>query len=136
MLRKTTRATSQILQVLICIYNIEVNGSTIRKRLNDYGLFGRFYRRMPPLSKENILSPKRRFVLITKHMSLTSLTNCQHGGGRVMNWICFVAKGLGNFPVIELTMNSSVFQSVLESNVRPSKTQSLTEIGSTQTTGQ
>lgn len=54
MLRETARATSQILQVLICIYNIEVNGSTIRKRLSDCGLFVRFYRRMPPLSKENM----------------------------------------------------------------------------------
>ncbi|MEE6512677.1 hypothetical protein FKM82_019812 [Ascaphus truei] len=44
----------------------------------------------------------------------------KHGGGVVMIWASFAATGPGNLAVIELTMNSSVYQSILESYVRPS----------------
>ncbi|MEE6519334.1 hypothetical protein FKM82_031075 [Ascaphus truei] len=44
----------------------------------------------------------------------------KHGGEVVMIWACFAATGHGNLAVIESTMHSSVYQSILESNVRPS----------------
>jgi len=37
-----------------------------------------------------------------------------------MIWACSAATGPGHLAVIEFTMNSSVYQSILESNVRPS----------------
>lgn len=43
----------------------------------------------------------------------------KHGGGGVMIWAGFVFTGI-HFVIIELTMNSSVYQSVLESNARAS----------------
>jgi len=44
----------------------------------------------------------------------------KHGGGGLMIWACSAATGPGHLAVIESTMNSSVYQSILESNVRPS----------------
>ena len=37
-----------------------------------------------------------------------------------MIWTCVAATGSGHFGVIELTMNSSLNQGILEANVRPS----------------
>lgn len=37
-----------------------------------------------------------------------------------MIWACFTATGPGKLPVIEATMNSMLYQNVLETNVRPS----------------
>ena len=37
-----------------------------------------------------------------------------------MIWACFAVTGPGHLAVIESTMNSSVYQSIPESNVRPS----------------
>ncbi|MEE6515924.1 hypothetical protein FKM82_025084 [Ascaphus truei] len=54
----------------------------------------------------------------TQHISL--IPTVKHGSGGVMIWACFAATGPGNLAVIESTMNSSVYQSILESNVRPS----------------
>jgi len=42
------------------------------------------------------------------------------GGGGMMIWACFAATGPGHLAVIKSSMNSSVYQSILESNVRPS----------------
>ena len=39
---------------------------------------------------------------------------------RVMIWACSAATGPGHLAVIESTVNSCVYQSILESNVRPS----------------
>jgi len=44
----------------------------------------------------------------------------KHSGGGLMIQVCFAAKGLGHFAVTESNMNSSVYQSILESKVRPS----------------
>jgi len=41
MLLKSPRATSQTLQASVSMLNVKVHNSTIRKRLNKYGLFGR-----------------------------------------------------------------------------------------------
>ena len=38
---KTQRATSQTLQASVSMLKVKVHDSTIRKRLNTYGLFGR-----------------------------------------------------------------------------------------------
>ena len=43
-----------------------------------------------------------------------------HGGGGLMIWACFTATGPEHLAVIESTMNSSVYQNILESTVRPS----------------
>jgi len=51
-----------------------------------------------------------------KHLKPT----VKHGGGGLMIWPCSAATGPGHFVVIESTMNSSVYQSILESNVSPS----------------
>ena len=52
----------------------------------------------------------------------------KHDGGRVM--ICFATTGPRHLAVIKSTINSSVFHSILQSNVRPSVRQSLATIGS------
>ena len=44
----------------------------------------------------------------------------KHGGGSVMVWGCFAAAGPGQLTIIESTMNSAVYQRVLEENVKPS----------------
>uniref|UniRef100_A0A803JUL1 Transposase Tc1-like domain-containing protein n=1 Tax=Xenopus tropicalis TaxID=8364 RepID=A0A803JUL1_XENTR len=44
----------------------------------------------------------------------------KHGGGSVMVWGRFAAAGPGNLTFIEFTMNSTVYQRVLEEHVRPS----------------
>ena len=44
----------------------------------------------------------------------------KHGGEGLMMWACSAATGPGHLAVIESTMNSSVYQSILESDVRPS----------------
>ena len=41
MLRKKQRVTSQTLQAAVCMFNFKVHNSTVRKRLNEYGLFER-----------------------------------------------------------------------------------------------
>ena len=53
-----------------------------------------------------------------QHKHLIPTVN--HGGGGLMVWAYFAATGPGLLAVIESTMNSSVYQSILESNVRPS----------------
>lgn len=44
----------------------------------------------------------------------------KHRGGGVMIWACFTATGPGQLVVIEVTTNFSVYQSILEPNVKPS----------------
>lgn len=41
--------------------------------------------------------------------------NCQHGGGGLLNWAYFAAAGPGHLAVTELNINSSVYQSIIES---------------------
>lgn len=38
----------------------------------------------------------------------------------MMIWACFAAKGLGRNKVFDLTMNFPIYQSILQSNVKPS----------------
>lgn len=49
-----------------------------------------------------------------KHLILT----VRHGSGRMMIWAFFAATGLTHFAVIYSTINSFIYQSVLDSNVR------------------
>ena len=44
----------------------------------------------------------------------------KHGGGGVMIWDCFVDTRPGNVVITESTLNSSVYQNILEANERPS----------------
>ena len=55
---------------------------------------------------------------VYQHKHLIPTVN--HSGGGVMIWACFAATGPGPLAVIESTMNASVYQSILKSNVRPS----------------
>jgi len=48
----------------------------------------------------------------------------KHGGGGLMIWACSAATGPGHLADIESTMNSSGYQSILESNVRSSDSES------------
>lgn len=41
------------------------------------------------------------------------------GGGKMI-WACFVATETGHVAVTDLTVKSSVYQSILETNVKPS----------------
>ena len=50
--KKTPRATSQTLQASVIMLNVKVHDSTVRKRLNKYGLFGR-------VAGENLFALKR-----------------------------------------------------------------------------
>lgn len=40
----------------------------------------------------------------------------EHGGGDVIIWARFAATGTGHLAVVELTMNASVYQSILKSD--------------------
>ena len=44
----------------------------------------------------------------------------KHGGGSVMVWVCFAALVPGRHTLIEGTMNSALYQRILQENVRPS----------------
>jgi len=50
----------------------------------------------------------------SQHKHLTPIV--KHGGGKLMIWAYFASTGSGQLTVIELIMNSSVYQSILESN--------------------
>ena len=52
----------------------------------------------------------------------------KHGGGGLVIWACFAATGPGHLAVIESIINSSVYQSILVSNL--SDSQNLVEIQS------
>ena len=67
-------------------------------------------------SKPLTLVPVTNTAYQHKHL----LPTVQHGGGGLMIWACSAATGPGHLAVIESTMNSSGYQSILESNVRPS----------------
>ena len=133
---KNPRATSQTLQASVSVLNVKVHDSTIRKRLNKYGLFGR-------VGGESLFSlkslqsciwtnhktsgtmsfgqtrPKWRCLVImhssTSGENQTCHTNCQARWWRADDLGLFWDLG-----TLQSTMNSSVYQSILESNVRPS----------------
>lgn len=44
----------------------------------------------------------------------------KHGGGRLMIWACYTATGPGHLGAADSIMNASVYQSILESDLRPS----------------
>ncbi|XP_075444851.1 uncharacterized protein LOC142488342 isoform X3 [Ascaphus truei] len=44
----------------------------------------------------------------------------KHGDGSVMVWGCFAASGPGRLAIIDTTMNSALYQKILEENVGPS----------------
>ena len=82
--------------------------------------------RPPPNHLESIILQRERLFI---HLCSLCLQSCiwtshkhliptvQHGGGGLMIWACFAATGPGQ------QFNSSVYQSILESNVRPSDRQ-------------
>ena len=98
MLRETARnprATTQTLRA-----------SVSRKTLNKYGFF-------EELAEESLSFLKKN------RAAQLGFAKLQCGGGLVI-WARFAAMGPGHVAVIDSTMNSSVYQSILESNVRPS----------------
>lgn len=97
-------ATSQTLQALVNTLNVNVHYSTIRKRLNKYGLFERRQEKSL-LSKKNVAPQQGLEKLLAQRpldrgdqnrdvlpehtnqnsaLALTPRTNCQHGGGGLM----------------------------------------------------
>lgn len=44
----------------------------------------------------------------------------KYGGGNIMMWACFAASGPGQLAIIEGKMNSQVYQTILQDNVRMS----------------
>lgn len=52
--KRKPRATSQTLQASVSMLNVKVYDSSVRKRLNKYGLFRRVTRSKPQLSKKNM----------------------------------------------------------------------------------
>lgn len=50
----------------------------------------------------------------------TDIPTVKHNDARLRIWTCFAAVGPEHLSVTELTMNSYLYQSILESNLRPS----------------
>lgn len=65
----------------------------------------------------------------TTHHSKNLMPTVKNGGWGVVIWGCFTTKGSGHFAIIESTLNSSLFQRILEEGVRPSDNKSLAESG-------
>ncbi|KAF7645375.1 hypothetical protein LDENG_00205850 [Lucifuga dentata] len=53
-----------------------------------------------------------------QHQNLIS--SVKHGGGRIMVWACLAASGPGPLAIIDGTMNSQLYQQILQENVRKS----------------
>lgn len=60
------------------------------------------------------LGEKQTYTAQTLH------TKCQHGGGGMMIWAWFSVTGPGHPAITESTMHFSIYQRILEQNVRPS----------------
>lgn len=54
----------------------------------------------------------------TKHSKTAFIPTAKYSGGGFMIWGCFAIRGPGLLEVVEWTMNSSVEQKLLETNVR------------------
>ena len=54
----------------------------------------------------------------TAFHSKNLIPTVKHGGGSVMVWGCFAASGPGRLAIIEGTMNSALYQRILQENVR------------------
>lgn len=89
-------------------FNVKLHNSTIRKRLNKYGLFGRNDRRDPHLSKKIIWKHGLGLQSWTDETTVemfghnaatppaqTPLPTVKHGGGEVMIWVYFESKNQG-----------------------------------------
>lgn len=115
--RKPKR-TSQRLQASVIIINNNKKSSwqQMRKILIDDGLFGRVARRRHFLSNKYLVV----CCMWTKHQTSAQIPHkiCQHGGGGVMIWPCSATTEPGHPAFMNLTMNSSVHLSILESNMR------------------
>jgi len=124
---KHPRATSQTLQASINMLNVKVHDSTVRNRLDKFSMFERVARRMPPMSFVQTRqvemfgqNAQQRHILFNEKLNASYqhkhlIPTVKHCSGGVMIWGCFAA---GHLAVIESTMNSSVYQSILESFVR------------------
>lgn len=140
--------SSRDLQQALAV-DVKVLASTIRKWWHKFNLHWRCARRKPLFSEKNIKA-RLKFARENIDKDGTSgtmfygqLFGCQnrrhvwhkpktaflekdlippvkHGGGSVMVWGCFDAAGPGQLTIIESTMNSTVYQRVLEKHVRPS----------------
>lgn len=116
---------------------------SIRQRLNKYGLFGGVSKKKHRLSKKNKPASEQElqknvfWTDMTKWKCLaiihsttlgenqtytaqTPHTKCQHGGGGMMIWAWFSVTGPGHLAITESTMHFSIYQRILEQNVKPS----------------
>lgn len=89
-------------------WHVEFSGSLQHSK---HGLFRRVPRRKPRFSKHGSTAQ------VCRHDSC-KLPITVFGG--VMVWACFASPGPEHLPVTESNMNSSVCQSTLELNMRPS----------------
>lgn len=75
-------------------------------------------------SKTDLYGPQNRGPVWhkpnTAFQEKNLIPTVKHRGGSVMVWGCFPAAGPGQVTVTESTMNSAVYQRVLEEHVRPS----------------
>ena len=108
-----SKSLSMTLQASVCILNVKVHDSIIRKRLSQSGLFGRVAWRKPLLSKKNRAAWFRFEKLhlnnphdfwnnaLWTHETKVVLVghNTQHHV-----WMCFVATEFGHLAVIELEL--------------------------------
>jgi hypothetical protein len=55
----------------------------------------------------------------TEFHSKYLIPTVKHGGGSVMVWGCFAESGSGRLGLTEGTMNSALYQRILQENIRP-----------------
>lgn len=90
---------------------VNVYDSTIRKRPNGCGLFGKVARREALLSKKKMTAwlrlPKPCLAKTTHKTSAQTAPTVKHGSIGAMIWACFAATRPGPLTVPELTRNCS-----------------------------
>ncbi len=65
---------------------------------------------------------EKRYVW-RKHTSFLHeklIPSVKHGGGSIMAWACFAESGPGRLATIDGTMNSELYQQIVEENVKTS----------------
>jgi len=109
---------------------------TIRRRLNEFGLYGRITQKNPLLSIKNVKkhmtvcsdeykfkvfgSDGKPYVRRPSNKQLDpkyTKKAVKHGGASIMVWGCFTASGIGPLVEIEGIMNGEMYRDILINNL-------------------